>query len=56
VRPKGERVGEIAAKATVQFLFSTGKSFAVDGLSEKLREERRDRLWVVRVIDVAVAL
>ena len=38
VRPKGERVGEIAAKAVVQLLFSTGKSFTVDGLREKLRE------------------
>jgi hypothetical protein len=31
-------VGEIAAKAVVQLLFSTGKSFTVDGLREKLRE------------------
>jgi len=38
VRQKGERVGEIAAKAVVQLLFSTGKSFTVDGLREKLRE------------------
>jgi hypothetical protein len=38
VRPKGERVGEIAAKAVVQLLFATGKSFTVDGLREKLRE------------------
>ena len=38
VRPKGEKVGEIAAKAVVQLLFSTGKSFTVDGLREKLRE------------------
>jgi hypothetical protein len=38
VRPKGGRVGEIAAKAVVQLLFSTGKSFTVDGLREKLRE------------------
>ena len=38
VRPKGGRVGEIAAKAAVQLLFSTGKSFTVDGLREKLRE------------------
>ena len=30
--------GEIAAKAAVQLLFSTGKSFTVDGLREKLRE------------------
>jgi chromosome segregation and condensation protein ScpB len=37
-RPKGERVGEIAAKAVVQLLFATGKSFTVDGLREKLRE------------------
>ena len=38
VRPKGERVGELAAKAVVQLLFATGKSFTVDGLREKLRE------------------
>jgi hypothetical protein len=38
VRPKGEKAGEIAAKAVVQLLFSTGKSFTVDGLREKLRE------------------
>src|SRR5258705_8444610 len=38
LRPKGERVGEIAAKAAVQLLFSTGKNFTVDGLREKLRE------------------
>jgi len=31
-------VGEIAAKVVVQLLFSTGKSFTVDGLREKLRE------------------
>jgi chromosome segregation and condensation protein ScpB len=31
-------VGEIAAKAVVQLPFSTGKSFTVDGLREKLRE------------------
>jgi hypothetical protein len=31
-------VGEIAAKAVVQLLFATGKSFTVDGLREKLRE------------------
>jgi hypothetical protein len=30
--------GEIAAKAVVQLLFSTEKSFTVDGLREKLRE------------------
>jgi chromosome segregation and condensation protein ScpB len=36
VRPKGER--EIAAKAVVQLLFATGKSFTLDGLREKLRE------------------
>jgi hypothetical protein len=40
VRQKAERVGEIAAKAIVQLLFSTGKSFTVDGLREKLRELR----------------
>ena len=33
-----ERMGEIAAKAVVQLLFATGKSFTVDGLREKLRE------------------
>jgi segregation and condensation protein B len=38
VRPKGEKVGEIAAKSVVQLLFATGKSFRVDGLREKLRE------------------
>jgi chromosome segregation and condensation protein ScpB len=38
VRQKAERVGEIASKAVVQLLFSTGKSFTVDGLREKLRE------------------
>jgi chromosome segregation and condensation protein ScpB len=38
LRPKAEGVGEIAAKAVVQLLFSTGKSFTVDGLREKLRE------------------
>jgi chromosome segregation and condensation protein ScpB len=38
VRPKGEKVGEIAAKSVVQLLFATGKSFTVDGLREKLRE------------------
>jgi hypothetical protein len=38
MRPKGERIGEIAAKEAVQLLFSTGKSFKVDGLREKLRE------------------
>jgi hypothetical protein len=44
VRPKGERVGEIAAKAVVQLLFSTGKSFTVDGLREKLREFFREEV------------
>ncbi len=38
VRQKAEKVGEIAAKAVVQLLFSTDKSFTVDGLREKLRE------------------
>jgi Domain of unknown function (DUF4160) len=33
-----KRVGEIAAKAVVQLLFATGKSFTVDGLREKLHE------------------
>jgi hypothetical protein len=36
-------VGEIAAKAVVQLLFSAGKSFTVDGLREKLRESFRQR-------------
>src|SRR4029077_10622100 len=44
LRPKGERVGEIAAKAVVQLLFSTGKSFTVDGLREKLREFFREEV------------
>ena len=35
---KGRKGGEIAAKAVVQLLFATGKSFTVDGLREKLRE------------------
>jgi hypothetical protein len=34
VRQKAERVGEIAAKAVVQLLFSAGKSSTVDGLRE----------------------
>ena len=42
-RPKGEKVGEIAAKAVVQLLFSTRRSFTVDGLREKLREFFRRR-------------
>src|SRR5258705_10139226 len=46
VRQKAERVGEIAAKAVVQILFSTGKSFAVDGLREKLREFFREEVRV----------
>ena len=41
---KAERVGEIAAKAVVQVLFSTGKSFTVDGLREKLREFYREEV------------
>ena len=44
VRPKAERVGEIAAKSVVQLLFSTGKSFTVDGLREKLREFYREEV------------
>ena len=35
---KRGKVGEIAAKAVVQLLFATAKSFTVDGLREKLRE------------------
>ena len=37
-------MGEIAAKAVVQLLFSTGKSFTVDGLREKLREFFREEV------------
>jgi chromosome segregation and condensation protein ScpB len=37
-------VGDIAAKAVVQLLFSTGKSFTVDGLREKLREFFREEV------------
>jgi chromosome segregation and condensation protein ScpB len=44
VRQKTERVGEIATKAVVQLLFSTGKSFTVDGLREKLREFFREEV------------
>jgi segregation and condensation protein B len=44
VRQKAERVGEIASKAVVQLLFSTGKSFTVDGLREKLREFFREEV------------
>ncbi len=44
VRPKAERVGEIAAKVVVQLLFATGKSFTVDGLREKLREFYREEV------------
>jgi len=44
VRPNGERVGEIAAKAVVQLLFSTEKSFTVDGLREKLQEFLREEV------------
>ena len=43
-RPKEEKVGEIAAKAVVQLLFATGKSFTVDGLREKLREFFRQEI------------
>jgi hypothetical protein len=42
--PNGERVGEIAAKAVVHLLFSTGKSFTVDGMREKLREFFREEV------------
>ena len=38
VRHKGRKGGGVAAKAVVQLLFSTGKSFTVDGLREKPRE------------------
>jgi hypothetical protein len=44
LRRKAERVGEIAAKAVVQLLFATGKSFIVDGLREKLREFFREEV------------
>jgi len=44
VRPRGEKVGEIAAKAVVQL--STGKSFTVDGLLEKPREFYREEVRV----------
>jgi len=44
VRQKTERGGEIAAKAVAQLLFSTGKSFTVDGLREKLREFFREEV------------
>jgi hypothetical protein len=44
VRQKTERVGEIAAKAVAQLLFSTGKSFTVDGLREKLRKFFREEV------------
>ena len=44
VRQKAERVGEVAAKSVVQLLFSTGKSFTVDGLREKLREFFREEV------------
>ena len=37
-------MGEIAAKAVVQLLFATGKSFTVDGLREKLREFYREEV------------
>ena len=44
VRQKSERVGEIAAKAVMQLLFSTGKSFTMDGLREKLRNFFREEV------------
>jgi chromosome segregation and condensation protein ScpB len=44
VRQKAERVGEIAAKAVVQLPLSTGKSFTVDGLRERLREFYREEV------------
>ena len=37
-------MGEIAAKAVVQLLFSTGKSYTVDGLREKLWEFFREEV------------
>jgi hypothetical protein len=43
IRQKTEK-DEITAKAVVQLLFSTGKSFTVDGLREKLREVFREEL------------
>jgi hypothetical protein len=55
VRPKADRVGEIAARAVVQLLFATGKSFTVDGLREKLREffrqEARPELRAVAALN-----
>jgi hypothetical protein len=38
LRPKGEKVGQIAARVVVQLSFSAGKSFTVDGLRGKLQE------------------
>jgi DNA ligase D-like protein (predicted ligase) len=43
-RQKPERVGEVAVKSVAQLLFSTGKSFTVDGLREKLREFFREEV------------
>ena len=37
-------MGEVAAKTVVQPLFSTGKSFTVDRLREKLREFFREEV------------
>jgi hypothetical protein len=47
---KRRKGGEIAAKAVVQLLFATGKSFTVDGLREKrefFRQEVRPELRAV---------
>jgi hypothetical protein len=42
--PKGRKDGEIAAKAVVRLLFTTGKSFTIDGLREKLRGSFREEV------------
>jgi hypothetical protein len=44
-------VWEIAAKALVQLLFSTGKSFTVDKLREFFREEVRAELRAVAALN-----
>ena len=53
-------MGEIAAKAVVQLLFATAKSFTVDGLREKLREffrqEVRPELRAVAALNKAKLL
>ena len=44
-------MGEIAAKAVVQLLYATGKSFTVDGLREKLRELFRQEVRAVAALN-----